>query len=580
MPIRPPSLDRYQRTVGAVVLTGIAAGLLLFAGRLFQINTELSTDLREMAEDQRRGHSIVPARRGMILDARGRVVATSRQRPDVFVDPARISNLPRLAGELGPRINRPAMQLIHRIEQRKRSRFVVVAGQVDEITADAVRQLKHPAVGLTQREIRTYPLGESMAHVLGMVGRDGVGQEGIELQYDDHLRGRDGRRETIRDARRRAIEQVRASSAPPVDGGHIVLTIDSEVQRITEEALAFQVAAFEAQSGVAVVLSPRNGDVLAMACVPMFDANRAGNIPPGVRRNRAITDPTEPGSAFKPVIVSGALDGQFVSSTELIDCGRGKKHFGRRILTDTMPGGMLDLKGIITKSSNIGMGIIAERMGNEVLRETIRRFGFGERSGLDFPGEDAGLVHALRNWTRMSAASVGMGYEIGVTPLQLANAFATIANGGILLRPRLVKRLLGPDGSIVRSFDEPEIIRRAVSSATARYVAQELLVSVVEHGGGCKARIGPYRVLGKTGTAKLPYPDRPGYEPGAYLGTFVGAAPAHDPQIVVLVMIRRPNAALGYYGSTVAAPAVGEIIASTLAYLGVEPEQYTASSGL
>ena len=316
-----------------------------------------------------------------------------------------------------------------------------------------------------------------------------------------------------------------------------------------------------------------------MACAPAFDANRAGNVPPNVRRNRAITDPTEPGSAFKPVIVSGALDGQFVSSTELIDCGSGKKHFGRRILTDTKAGGMLDLKGIITKSSNIGMGIIAERMGNEILRETIRRFGFGERSGVDCPGEDAGLVHPLRNWTRMSAASVGMGYEVGVTPLQLANAFATIANGGVLLRPRMVSRLLGPDGSIVRSFDDPEIIRRAVSSETARYVAQELLVSVVENGGGRKARIGPYRVLGKTGTAKLPYPNRPGYEPGEYLGTFVGAAPAHDPEIVVLVMIRRPNAALGYYGSKVAAPAVGEIIASTLAYLGVEPEPYTASTG-
>jgi cell division protein FtsI/penicillin-binding protein 2 len=233
---------------------------------------------------------------------------------------------------------------------------------------------------------------------------------------------------------------------------------------------------------------------------------------------------------------------------------------------------MLDIRGIVTYSSNIGMGMIAQRMGNEVLHDTLRRFGLGQRTGVGLPGESGGVVYQLRRWTSYSTTSVPMGYEVLVTPLQLVTAFAAIVNDGILLKPKIVKKLLGPSGEIIESFETPQIVRRVVSSQVARFVSRDLLVSVVENGGGRRAKVGPYRVLGKTGTAKLTYPDRSGYEPGAYQSTFVGAAPVAHPQAVVAVLVRRPNPSLGYYGSTVAAPIVGEILAETLSYLQVEPE--------
>jgi cell division protein FtsI (penicillin-binding protein 3) len=258
----------------------------------------------------------------------------------------------------------------------------------------------------------------------------------------------------------------------------------------------------------------------------------------------------------------------------------GSHRFGRRLVRDTKPYGLLDLRGIITHSSNIGMGIIAHRMGNEVLYETVRRFGFGRRTGIECPGESAGVVYPLSRWTSYSTTSVPTGYELLVTPLQLINAFAAIVNDGILMKPRLVKKLLGPDGEVLQSFDAPVILGRATSSEVARYVAQELLVSVVENGGGHRAKTGPYRVLGKTGTAKLAYPDRGGYQDGAFLGLFVGAAPALNPQVVAMAMIRRPNPDIGYYGGKVAAPVVGEILAKTLAYLEVPPDKPAGASSL
>lgn len=564
--------DQRQRRLGAVVLAGLIVVLLALGGRIVYINTALRPRLLAIAHRQQRGSSVIPARRGAILDARHRVVAVSRSRPDVFVDPARVKDVDELARELSARVNVSGQVIADRINGWAGSRYVVIATEVDAVTADAIRAMGSPAVGLTDRVVRTYPLGDSMAHVLGFVGRDGHGLEGIELAWDRHLAGRDGRRASIRDARRRAMgkpPEKHGAEKEPVDGGDVILTIDAEIQRITELAVARAVGAFEAESGVGIVMSPKTGDVLAMACVPAFDLNEAASVPPEVRRNRAVTDPTEPGSTFKPFITCGALEGGFVTTTERIDCHMGEYRIGGRVVTDTRAHGTMDLAGIITRSSNIGMSIIGQRMGNGVLYETIRRFGFGERTGIDYPGEASGLVYPLGDWTSYSAVSVSFGYEVAVTPLQLATAFCAIVNDGILLKPRLVRALLGPDGEVAASFDSPQIVRRAVASDVARYVSQELLVSVVENGSGHRAQLGPHRVLGKTGTAKLSYTDRGGYEPGAYLSTFIGASPASDPELVALVMVRRPDAKLGYYGGTVSAPAVGEILSATLAYLDV-----------
>ncbi|MEE9212598.1 MAG: penicillin-binding protein 2, partial [Phycisphaeraceae bacterium] len=355
------------------------------------------------------------------------------------------------------------------------------------------------------------------------------------------------------------------------DGGHVVLTIDSVIQRFAQSHLSAAVEAFEAESGVALVLAPRTGSVLAIAQYPTFDPNRYQDAPAARRRNRAICDVTEPGSTFKPYVACAALLAGVVDPDEKIFCHNGQHYFGRRLMHDTHPNGMLDFEGILTHSSNIGMGILGERMGNEVIHKMVRAFGFGGRLGVKFPGEAPGVVRPIEQWTRYSTTSVPIGQEIAVTPLQLISAFCAIVNGGNLMRPRLVQALLDAKGTVVVSFDQPEVIRRVLPRDLANYMATEVLVGVVKNGGARWSAPAGWQMAGKTGTAQIPFKDRAGYEPGAYTGSFMGAAPAHDPRCAVLVMIHRPNPVIGYYGSKVAAPAAGKIMADTLAYLQVPP---------
>ncbi len=558
------------------MLSCLMALLLGLGGKLWYINTAMREKLISRAEEQRRSASVIPARRGMIMDRKGRVVAATEFLSDVFVDPSRVKDVDALAQKLAPPLNLPADRIAAKIRQREKSQFVVLATRVDEITESAVRAINDPAVGLDSHPVRTYPLGSSMAHVLGWVGRDGSGMEGVELQYDAQLRGTPGRRATIRDVHRRGIMPADEGDVAPKDGGHVVLTVDAELQRITESALERGVRKVQAQSGVAVVMSPGTGEVLSMACYPGFDPAAASEAPAKLRRNRVVTDPTEPGSTFKPFIASGALEGSFISLTEKIDCHMGQKYFGSRLIKDVKKCGMLDLRGILTYSSNIGMSTIAERMGNPTLHNTIRRFGFGTKTGIEYPGEADGLVRPLKKWGYLSTQSVAMGYEIATTPLQLATAFSAIVNDGVLLKPRLVHQTLSAEGDVLADNSHPIVVNRVITSKTAQLLTQDLLASVVEEGSGKLAKLDHYKVSGKSGTAKLPFENHKGYEPGAYMGAFLGASsirPNETPELAVLVMIRRPDPALGYYGGAVAAPVVGEILQYSLAYLQVEPDE-------
>lgn len=571
-----PSSGAFRPRMAIFMLSALMALLLGLGGRLVQINTVMREPLIARAEEQRRSATVIPARRGMIMDRKGRVVAATEFLPDVFVDPTRITDVDALAASLAPPLNMTADRIKEKIKRRSGSHYVVLASGVDEITVSAIRELKDTAIGLDARPVRTYPLVESMSHILGWVGRDGGGMEGVELQFDAHLRGQPGRRATIRDVKRRGIMPAEEEATPPIDGGHVVLTIDAEIQRITETALRNGVEQYHAQSGVAVVMAPGSGEVLAMACYPAFDPAAADEVPAKIRRNRAVTDPTEPGSTFKPFIASGAIEGSYVSLTEQIDCHMGQKFFGSREIRDVKKCGMLDLRGILTYSSNIGMVTIAERMGNPALYNTIRNFGFGNPTGIEYPGEAEGLVRPLKKWGRLSTQSVAMGYEISTTPLQLAAAFSAIVNDGVMLRPRLVRQVLNGEGEVIRDNSQPVVVNRVIASKTAQLLTQDLLASVVEEGSGKLAKQEHYKVSGKSGTAKLPFENRKGYEPGAYMGAFLGAAPIRPdapPELAVVVMIRRPEASKGYYGGAISAPVVGEILRYSLAYLQIPHDQ-------
>ncbi|MCB9850396.1 MAG: penicillin-binding protein 2 [Phycisphaerales bacterium] len=554
---------------------GVAFVGLLF--RLVYIDTALAPRLQAIAEQQQETLSMIPARRGSILDTRGRVLAVSQMRYSVFADPELVEQKDETARVLSHVLEMSAGEIENEMWASGSPRFCWLQRRVDEVTADAVRGLKLTGIGLHPEFERDWPMHETACQVIGIVGSDGKGLEGVELAYNAHLSGTPGERNVRRDARRHALGAGADGLAPPVDGGHVLLTIDSVIQTIVEERLADQVQQFEAESGVAVVMSPKTGEVLALANVPTFDVNRYNDFDASLRRDRAITDPVEPGSIFKPVVMAGALDGGFVHVTEQIDCHNGMFSFGGRIIHDTHPKSILDPRGIIVHSSNIGMGIIGERMGNKVLRETLSKFGLGALTQVGLPGESEGIVPPLKQWNRYSTTSVPMGHEVAVTPLQLAAAFSAVVNHGVLLRPRIVRAKLGADYAPVEEFDEPEMIQRVMAPEVADYIRREMLTGVVEEGGE-PLDASPYAMCGKTGTAQVPYTNRRGYEPNAYLSSFVGAAPVDDPEIVVLVMIRKPNRAIGYYGRVVSGPVVRDVVRSVLAYLEVAPPAQLATS--
>ncbi len=571
------SAMQMRRAAWMLALAAVALGAMVF--RLIQINTSMAPRLHALAAAQQESGYEVPARRGSILDARGRVLAGSRLRYSVFADPGLIEHPDEVARQLSAILDMPAGKIENEIRISAAPRFCWLKRCVDEAVADAVRALDCPGIGLRGEFERHWPMHTTAAHALGFVGRDGVGLEGLELLHDAHLRGIPGQRSTRRDARRRALGAGSDGFVDPQDGGHLILTIDSVVQTLVEQRLAAQVAEYEAESGVALVMAPRTGDILALACIPTFDVNRFAEYDTAVRRNRVVTDPVEPGSTFKPFVMAGALQRGFVRTDEQIDCHNGLHFFGRRPMHDTKPHGLLDVRGILVYSSNIGMGIIGERMGNPALRDTLVDLGFGAVTQAGLPGESEGILLPLDKWTSYSTTSVPMGQELAVTPLQLATAFCALVNRGVLLRPRIVQAKLAADYTEVTSFAEPEMIRRVLPESLSVYLTRDVLTGVVERGGK-ELDASPYRMSGKTGTAQVPYENRRGYEPDAYLSSFIGAAPADDPEIVVLVMIRKPNHRLGHYGRVVAGPAVRDIVRATLEYYQVPPDdQRIADAG-
>ncbi|HRX84391.1 MAG TPA: penicillin-binding protein 2 [Phycisphaerae bacterium] len=559
---------RRQLQLAGIALAGLALALGALVLRLVYIDTALSPKLQAIADSQQESYSTLQARRGSIVDTRGRVMAVSESRSSIFADPGMIEHPDEVARELAPILNMEAGEIENEIRASGTPRFCWLKRRVADAVADAVTALKLPGIGLRSEFERHWPMHETAAQIIGFVGIDGNGLEGAELAYDGLLCGKPGKRSVLRDVRRRALGAGNEELIEPSDGGHLMLTIDSVIQSMAEVRLREQVEKFEAESGVAVVMSPKTGAILALVAVPTYDANDHQDAEKGAKRIRAITDPVEPGSIFKPFVMAGALAGHFVRPNEVFNCYNGVHQFGGRTIHDTHPKGELDVTGIIVHSSNIGMGQIGMRMGNAVLRETLAAFGFGAETQIGLPGESGGIVPPLRRWNSYSTTSVPMGQEIAVTPLQLATAFCALVNHGILLRPRLVRAKLAADYTPIEEFDTPEIIRRVMPAEVADFLRTRALVGVVEEGGE-PLDAAPYQMCGKTGTAQVPYRHRRGYEPNAYLSSFMGAAPAEDPELVTLVMVRKPNRAIGYYGRVVAGPVVRDIMRESLLYLEV-----------
>jgi cell division protein FtsI (penicillin-binding protein 3) len=518
-----------------------------------------ASSLSRMAANQHRQTVTVPAGRGAIYDRTGVQLAIGRQATTVYADPLQIRD-PTAAAPVVARILRlDPKQVYEKLADRSHG-FVYIRRKADPARAARLAKRGIAGIGFYPEERRFYPQRAVAAQVLGYAGVDNRGLAGLELSMDKSLAGRNGRETLVRDPFGRVLDSV--TSRPAVDGRDVYLTIDHTIQAQAETVLRETVQRWQAKSATAIVLDPHTGDVLAMAVAPTYDANNFGGIPRQFQRNRAVTDTYEPGSTFKLVTVGGSLSSGLVTPGTSFTLPYEIQVADRRI-HDAEPRGTetMTVAQILSRSSNVGAITLARLLGKERLLSWISRFGFGHSTGIDYPGESSGIVLPGDKWSGSTIGNVPIGQGIAVTPIQMATAYAAIANGGVSVRPHLVARVGGRRA-------KPPARRRIVGRRIARQLTS-MLQNVVLDGTGTLAQIPGYRVAGKTGTAAKPDPHG-GYSDSRYVASFVGFVPASRPQIVVLVAVDEPRGAI--WGGVVAAPAFREIAEPTLQYLEVPPD--------
>ncbi len=515
--------------------------------------------LGRMAASQHRQTVDVAANRGTIYDSTGVQLAVGEQAMTVYADPLQIRDATKVAPVISRVLRLDPKQVYERISDRSHG-FVYVERKADATRAARLERLHITGLGFYPEETRFYPQHSIAAQVLGYAGVDNHGLSGLELTLDRPLAGQAGRETLVRDPFGHVLDSIVSKTAR--DGSDVSLTIDHNIQAEAEQVLRQTVQRWRAKDGTAIVLDPHTGAVLAMAVAPTYDANSFPSVPKDAQRNRAITDTYEPGSTFKLVTVAGALSTGTVTPREKFTLPYAIQVADRRI-HDAEPRGTetMSVAKILSKSSNVGAITLAELLGKDRLASWIARFGFGHPTAIDFPGESQGIVLPVDKWSGSTIGNVPIGQGIAVTPMQMASAYAAIANGGVWTRPHLVDRV--GDG-----LAKPVVRRRIVT----RWIARELtsmLQNVVLDGTGTLAQIPGYHVAGKTGTAAKPDP-RGGYSTSKYVASFVGFAPATRPRVVVLVTVDEPQGAI--WGGVVAAPAFKEIAQQTLQYLSAPPD--------
>ena len=560
-PLRWRSTLRSRLAVGAVLFglwtTGIQA-------RLLYLQVVQHSDMKARADRQHLRTLAAPAKRGEILDRNGHVLAYSVDADTIFADPSEIDSADKVAqlvcGALDDCDSRQRQEMARSL--RRDSQFVYLARKVSPDEAQRVKSLELKGVAFLKESRRYYPKKELAAHVLGYVGVDNTGLAGLESTYDTQVRGREGKVLVQTDARRHALHS--RVDRPATAGASIELTIDQFLQHIAERELRTGVEENRAAGGTAIVMDPQSGEILALANWPTFNPNSFARAEEQERRNRAIQDLYEPGSTFKVVTASAALEENVIESEDPIDCAPGHITFGSRVIRDVHPYGVLPFSDVIVKSSNVGAIKVGLRLGPERLGRYVSRFGFGQSIGPDFRGESPGIVWNPAHLDPSALASMAMGYQVGVTSLQMAAAVSSVANGGSLVEPRVVRAFI-KDGRRVPVT--PKVLRRTVSAATAAELTS-IMEAVVDRGTAKSAQIEGYTIAGKTGTAaKLV---NGGYSKSDYNASFVGFVPSRQPAVTIIVVIDSPHAK-GYYGGTVAAPIFKRIAEATLRHLGVAP---------
>ena len=540
---------------------------LAISGRLVVLQVFDAGSLDQAAARQRLTVIDLPATRGRIFDRNLDDLALSVPARAVWADPRLVRDKPRTAARLAKALGVKKATLAQRLASK--GRFVYLARRIPKLRGDVVQRLNLPGIFVVADVARRYPSGTVAAQVLGFVDIEGHGQAGIEQQYDGLLRGHPGKIQLERDPQGRAIPQGRRSLEPAEPGTDLVLTIDQHLQYVTEQALYRAVREHKAKAGSVVVMSPRSGEVLAMANMPTFDPNRIAASKPEARKNRAIADVFEPGSTNKTITAAAALQhGVVTPKTETIVPDNiplcPEKTF--RDSHSHAPE-LMTFADIVARSSNVGTIMAARDLGRDRLYKAEVDFGYGRRSGVDLPGEAPGILRPAQSWYCTDLGTNAIGQGVAVTVLQMASVYATVANQGVLRAPTLLRGTVDARGRVAKADRRPG--RRVLSVRTAKAMSRILEGVVKEGGTGTQAAMEEWRVAGKTGTARKPDTRRGGYRPGAYVGSFIGFAPAEKPAVVVAVVIDEPTR--GYYGGSVAAPVFREVTGAALRRLGVVP---------
>ncbi|EDY85661.1 peptidoglycan glycolsyltranferase FtsI [gamma proteobacterium HTCC5015] len=540
-----------------LVLGALAVAGLCLVGRAVQLQV-LDREFYVGQGDARQQRTVpLPAHRGMIVDRNGQPLAMSTPVDSVWVNPKDVLNEMHRLPELARILDVPAENLAERIARGKSREFVYLKRHLPPHIAQAALDLEVPGVSLQREYRRYYPTGEVSGHLLGFTNIDDVGQEGLELAFNDWLSGKEGAKRILQDRLGQTVSDLgQIEAARP--GRDLALSIDRRVQYLAYRVLKSTVQKYQANAGSVVLLDATTGEVIALANQPGFNPNNRRGLVGSHYRNRAVTDVFEPGSTMKPITVAAALEAGKIAVDSKIRTAPGYLRVGNNDVRDTRDYGVLDPAGVIMKSSNVGAAKIALSMETEYHWDVLTRFGFGQPTGSGFPGETTGYLHGYHTWSEFEQATISFGYGLSSSALQLARAYTVLANDGVLYPVSFQKG--GLDG--VRPS-------RVISSQTAQTVRDMMQTVVTRQGTAFKARIPGYTVAGKTGTA-YKYSRSGGYDKDRYTSVFAGMAPATNPRFVAVVMIDEPQR--GHYGGVVAAPAFAELVGDALRLFDVAPD--------
>lgn len=517
----------------------------------------------KVADEQHTVTIELEPRRGAIFDRNMRVLALNLNAYSVFANPRDVKDKDGTAAALASALALDKEAVKSKLSKNKG--FVWIKRKLNRDEYLTVRNLKLKGIDTIKESKRYYPNKSLACHVIGTADIDNNGLEGLELKYDKFLKGESGYFVAARDARRKILELYKNSYVPPKNGANLILSIDEVIQSIAEKELKKSFEKHNAKGASIVVMDPINGDVLALANFPNYDLNELNKRPIEAIRNRAVNDFNEPGSVFKIVAASAAIETGVVKFEDKFFCENGEWHIGRRILHDHNPHGTLTFKQVIEMSSNIGTCKVASLFGANIMYKYMRSFGIYEKTGIDLPGEVVGINRPVNKWSKVSMLAIPMGQEVTTTAMQLTCAIAAIADNGLIVRPRVVKEVVSPSGDVIKE-NSPKVVRRAIEPATAAKM-RVILKGVVYNGTGKKARMEDFTCGGKTGTAQKIEPNGT-YSHSKFVGSFIGFAPAEKPVIAIVVCVDEPHPV--YFGGDVAAPVFRNVADQTLKYLSAK----------